>query len=600
MTQVNAIGARRLGWQGLIVLLAVVCHPDPPLSIPAIAASRPNIVLIIADDQGYGDLGVHGNPHVRTPVLDRLAADSIRFDRFFVSPLCAPTRASLLTGRYSLRTGVRGVSQGLETMRAEEVTFAEALRDAGYRTGYFGKWHNGEHYPFTPQGQGFGEAFGFNLGHWNNYFDTPLERNGRSVRTSGYISDVLTDAAIGFIAKHKAEPFLCYLAYNVPHSPFQVPNRYFDRYKAKGLDDYLASVYGMVENMDDNIGRVLDRLDQLKLRGNTIVIFLSDNGPNGERFSAGMRGAKGTWHEGGSRVPFFLRWPDRFHKPAIVPNIAAHIDLFATLLELAGVPMPKTLPQDGRSLVPLLNGRGTEWPDRMLFTQHVVPPNNRRTGAVRTQRYRLVGDGKDWQLFDMETDPAQSRDVSAAQPDVAKRLADAYAQWWSEVLPDAERPRPPIPVGYAEDPDVELPAPQARFQGLQFSGKHPNNAWLTGWTDPASTAEWEIDVVRAAPFEIALQYLSPAAAGARVRVAAAGSVVEAIVERTPYRQRPSPDRVARTEVYEMEWRTRVIGTLHLPAGRTTVSVRAMAKPGEPAIDLKAVTLRMRRAATSPP
>ena len=594
MIPIKAIGLRRLVWQVLIILLAIVCQPRASFSLASIAAVRPNVVIIIADDQGYGDLSVHGNPHVRTPILDRLAADSIRFDRFFVSPLCAPTRASLLTGRYSLRTGVRGVSQGLETMRAEEVTFAEALRDAGYRTGYFGKWHNGEHYPFTPQGQGFGEAFGFNLGHWNNYFDTSLKRNARWVPTSGYISDVLTDAAIRFIEKHKTEPFLCYLAYNVPHSPFQVPDRYFQRHKANGLDDYLASVYGMVENMDDNIGRVLDRLDRLKLRGNTIVIFLSDNGPNGERFNAGMRGAKGSLHEGGSRVPFFLRWPDRFKKPAVVANVAAHIDLFPTLLELTGVPMPKTLPQDGRSLVPLLNGQTADWPDRTLFTQHVVPPNNRRTGAVRTQRYRLVGDGKGWQLFDMEADPAQSRDISAAQPDVARRLADAFAEWWSEVLPDAERPRPPIPVGHGAEPHVELPVPQARFQGgLRFSGKHPNNAWLTGWNDPAALVEWEIDVVRPARFEIALQYLRPAPGGARVRVAAGGSTVEAIVEQTPHRQVPSPDRVPRTEVYEMEWSTRVIGRVRLPAGRTTVSVQAVGKPGEPALELKAVTLRIR-------
>lgn len=569
-----------------VVLVVVAAGPG------AHAASRPNILIVITDDQGYGDLGVHGNPHVRTPTLDRLAAESIRFDRFFVSPLCAPTRASLLTGRYSLRTGTRGVAQGLETMRAEEVTFAEALRDAGYRTGYFGKWHNGEHYPFTPQGQGFSEAFGFNLGHWNNYFDTSLERNGKWTRTSGFITDVLTDAALAFIGKRTPEPFLCYLAFNVPHSPLQVPDRYFERYKAQGLDDYLASVYGMVENMDDNVGRVLARLDRLGLRDNTIVIFLTDNGPNGERFNAGMRGTKGSLHEGGSRVPFFLRWPARFRQPALIRQIAAHIDVFPTLLELAGVPMPKTLPQDGRSLVPLLNGQTDGWPDRTLFAQHVVPPNNRHTGAVRTERYRLVNDGKGWQLFDMDVDPGQTRDASATHPEVARRLVDAYEQWWSAILPDAQRPRPPIPVGHLEEPLVELPVPQARFEGgLRFSGRHPNNAWLTGWTDPAAFVEWDIDVVRPGRFEVGLQYLSGAAGGARVRVGAAGSSIEAAARETPYRQRPSPDRVARTEVYEMDWATLRIGTLRLPKGRTIVSVRATAKPGEAAIDLKTVTLR---------
>lgn len=588
----TAKGIMRMAALGFVLAAAAGLGPSP---VRVIAGSPPNIVVIITDDQGYGDLGSHGNPHVRTPVLDRLAAESIRFDRFFVSPLCAPTRASLLTGRYSLRTGTRGVSQGLETMRGEEITFAEALRDARYRTGYFGKWHNGEHYPFTPQGQGFSEAFGFNLGHWNNYFDTSLKRNGKWVRTSGFISDVLTDAALEFISQRKGEPFLCYLAYNVPHSPFQVPDRYFERYRAQGLNDYLASVYAMVENVDDNVGRLLDHLDRLKLRDNTIVIFLSDNGPNGERFNAGMRGTKGSLHEGGARVPFFLRWPARFRKPALIPQIAAHLDVFPTILELAGVPMPKTLPQDGRSLVPLMDGQTAGWPDRILFTQHVVPPNNRHTGAVRTQRYRLVDDGKGWQLFDMEADPAQTRDVSAAQPEIAGRLADAYERWWSGIEPDAKRPRPPIPVGYVEEPLIELPAPRARFQGgLRFSGRHPNNAWLTGWTEPAATADWDIDVVRAGRFEIGLQYLSRAPGGARVRIGAAGSSIEAAARQTPYRQLPSPDRVPRTEVYEMDWATVKVGIVRLPEGRTTVSVRAIATPGESAIDLKAVTLRRRR------
>ena len=263
--------------------------------------------MIISDDQGYGDLSLHGNPHVHTPHLDWLATNGIQFERFFVSPLCAPTRASLLTGRYSLRTEARGVSRGEETMRSEEVTIAELLRDAGYRTGCFGKWHNGENFPYTPNGQGYDDAFGFNLGHWNNYFDTTLERNAKPEKTHGYITDVLTDEALKFIEASRARPFFCSVAYNVPHSPFQCPDKYFDPHKRAGLNDFLASVYGMVENMDDNIGRLLAKLDDLKLRENTIVIFMSDNGPNGARYNARMRGVKGTYHEGGSRVPCFIR-----------------------------------------------------------------------------------------------------------------------------------------------------------------------------------------------------------------------------------------------------------------------------------------------------
>jgi len=564
--------------------------PNPNSTGAQLASRRPNVLLIITDDQGYGDLGLHGNEQIGTPTLDRLGRESLRFDRFFVSPLCSPTRASLLTGRYSLRTGVSGVAEGQETMRAEEVTIAEALGAAGYRTGLFGKWHNGEHFPYTPNGQGFQEAFGFNLGHWNNYFDTTLKHNGRGVKTKGFITDVLTDAAIEFISAKRDQPFFCYLSYNAPHSPFQVPDKYFDKYQAKGLDDYLASVYGMVENVDDNIARVLGRLDELKLRDNTIVIFVTDNGPNGARFNGGMRGVKGSLHEGGSRVPFFLRWPARFKQPRLITQIAAHIDVFPTLLELCGAPTPKTLPQDGRSLIPLLEGKEGDWPDRMLFTQHRLNPN---TGAVRTERYRLVNEGRGWELFDMESDPAQKRNIAAEQPEVAKRLTTAYENWRREVLPQTRQSRAPIPVGHAKENPVELPVPQSQFTGgLRYSGRHPNNAWLTNWTNLETTVEWELDVAQAGRYEVSLQYLCPkAAAGARVQISAAGSATEATLRETSGAQIKSPDRVPRTEVYEMDWATLRAGAITLPQGKTTLTVRALTKPGEAVMDLKSVALK---------
>ncbi|MGH9833397.1 MAG: sulfatase-like hydrolase/transferase [Blastocatellia bacterium] len=574
-----------------IVLLTLVgCLAFAGVSLAQPAPRRPNVLLIITDDQGYGDLALHGNEQISTPALDRLGRESIRFDRFFVSPLCAPTRASLLTGRYSLRAGVSGVAEGQETMRAEVVTIAEALRAAGYRPGLFGKWHNGEHFPYTPNGQGFQEAFGFNLGHWNNYFDTTLKHNGRSVKTKGFITDVLTDAALKFISAKPDQPFFCYLSYNAPHSPFQVPDKYFDKYKAKGLDDYLASVYGMIENVDDNVARTLQRLDELKLRENTIVIFMTDNGPNGERFNGGMRGVKGSLHEGGSRVPFFLRWPARFKEPRLIKQIAAHIDVFPTLLELCGAPMPKTLPQDGRSLVPLLEGKEGNWPDRMLFTQHRLNP---ATGAVRTERYRMVNEGRGWELFDLESDPGQMKNIAAEQSEVAKRLAAAYDNWWREILAQTRPSRAPIPVGHAEENPVELPVPQSQFTGgLRYSGRHPNNAWLTNWTNIEATVEWELDVARAGKYEVGLQYLCPKnAAGARVRISVAGSATEVTVRETNGQQIKSPDRVPRTEVYEMDWATLQAGVLTLPQGKAKLTLRALTKPGDAVMDLKSVGLK---------
>ena len=234
------------------VIEAVACAA----SISAAEAERPNVVLIMTDDQGWGDVRSHGNERIDTPAHDRLASEGARFDRFYVSPVCAPTRASLLSGRYHLRSGVHGVTRAYETMRSEEVTIAEILRSAGYATGCFGKWHNGFHFPYHPNGQGFEEFVGFCGGHWTIYFDTRLEQNGRPIATTGYIAYVLTDVAISFIRTNRDRPFFCYLPYNTPHSPFQVPDRYFDKHKARGLDDTLACVCGMVENIDDNLGRV--------------------------------------------------------------------------------------------------------------------------------------------------------------------------------------------------------------------------------------------------------------------------------------------------------------------------------------------------------
>jgi len=234
----------------------------------------PNVLIIITDDQGWGDVGVHGNDSISTPVLDQLALESVSFDRFYVSPVCAPTRASLLTGRYHLRTGTSWVTHRLEVMRSNEYTLAESLRDHGYVTACIGKWHNGSQYPNDPMGQGFDEFIGFKAGHWNNYFNTTLEHNNNPIKTEGYIADVLTGHAIDFIRNNSQNPFLCYLSYNTPHGPFQVPDKYFNKYKESGFDDKTACIYGMCENIDDNVGRVLSELDNLDLRDNTIVIFL--------------------------------------------------------------------------------------------------------------------------------------------------------------------------------------------------------------------------------------------------------------------------------------------------------------------------------------
>jgi arylsulfatase A-like enzyme len=570
----------------------------------AATAKSPNILLIITDDQGYGDFGVNGNTVVQTPVLDKFAREGIQFERFFVSPVCAPTRASLLTGRWWLRSGVWGVTHMKENMRPGEVTIAEALKPTSYKTGYFGKWHNGEQYPWTPTGQGFDEFFGFNNGHWNNYFDTDLIKDSQFVKTKGFIADVLTDEAIEFIERNNSKPFFSYVAYNTPHSPFQVPDKYFNKYKAKGLDDTLAAIYGMCENINENVGRILATLDRLKLRENTIVLFLTDNGANTERFNAGMRGRKGSVHEGGTRVPLFVQFPARFKEPRVVKEIAAHIDILPTLLELCGAKTSSERKLDGMSLVPLLNGSSEGWPDRMLFTQQSGGSNTPDVsrGAVRTQRYRAVvepvgGKKKEtagWQLYDMIDDPAQTKDIARDHPETVKRLTSAYEKWFKDVTRDGFT-KPLIPVGYAEHDPVFLYAPQASFTGgIRFyAGSGFAHDWLTGWTNVADKVSFELDVVRGGKFELQLGYACQAKdAGSKVRVSVGDATAETMVSAAPAEALPLRHRDGGKETYRnRQWGALKIGTVQLSKGQATLTIEPVSKAGNEILELKHVRLK---------
>ncbi len=591
-----------------LLFLLTVFVPLPAMIGTSLAASRPNVLLIMTDDQGYGDLGFHGNEKIDTPVLDRLASQSVRFDRFFVCPYCTPTRAALMTGRYPLRTGAAAVTRGLETVRSEEVTIAEVLREAGYATGCFGKWHIGEHYPSHPNGQGFDEFFGIPQGHWDNYFDPKLEHNGRMVQTHGFITDVLTDYALRFIERNRRGPFFCYVPYNAPHTPLQVPDRYFDKYIARGLDRRTAAIYGLVENVDENIGRLLEKLDELQIADRTIVFFLSDNGaegPEGSRYNAGMRGMKGTVHEGGMRVPLFVRWPGRLEAGRVVKPIAAHVDLLPTIAELCGIENPKTLPLDGVSLVPLLTGRVDQWPDRMIFArtagwrsvlsfnEPVVKDLHTLGKTVRTQRWRAVNEGHGWQLYDMVDDPSETRDVAADHPQTVAMLAAAYDRWFADVT---KRPivRPPIPVGYPQRPTVELPAPEAYFSGgvcwyNKFGFAHD---WLTGWTDLNDRIWWEIDVVNGGRYEVSILYTCPPeAVGTRLEVEANGSSVEGAITRA-YNPKPRqrPTRYPKRRFIQT-FASQSLGPIELKKGRQRITIRAIAKPADVICDLKSVCLR---------
>lgn len=559
------------------------------------AARRPNVVLVLTDDQGYGDLSCHGNPHLRTPNIDALAKQSVEFSRFYVSPVCAPTRSSLLTGRYNLRCGVYGVTTGFETMRTEEVTLAEALRGAGYRTALFGKWHLGEHYPYVPHAQGFDEFVGFRTGHWLNYFDPPLERNGQPIRGRGFITDFFTDQASAFMERNRERPFFLYLACNAPHSPCQVPDRYYERFRNnKELSPETAVVYGMVENLDENVGRLLRRADQLGLARDTIFIFLTDNGPNGQRFNAGLRGAKGAVYEGGVRVPFFIRWPGHFEAGRRVDTIAAHIDMYPTLLDLCGVPRPDGPPIDGMSLRPILEGSRQDWPDRMLFTHRetAAKPSAVYPGAARTQRFNLVNGAE---LYEIPTDPGERTNVAGKYPEKVKEMRAAYETWYAQAARECGFTRKPIPVGYAEENPVVLPAPQSYLSGeLRFHNQNGYaHDWIDGWSRIEDAVYWEIEVVRPGTYEVSLAYACAAAdLGASIAVSASGAELTAKIETaTPMDFLPNDNRLDNTHYIDLAWDNLRLGRARLPKGRTRLNVRAVNRPGRTVMQLKSVSLR---------
>ena len=479
------------------------------LETPALAAAvrrPPNVVILITDDQGYGDLSIHGNPHLSTPNIDSIARAGVQFTQFHVSPVCSPTRASVMTGRYNYRTGVVDTYIGRSLMRPSEVTLAESFRAAGYRTGIFGKWHLGDNYPMRPIDKGFETAITLRGGGLaqpsgppgNGYFDPELERNGVPERFRGYCTDIYYSEAAAWIERHRRDPFFAYVATNAPHEPYQVDDSLAAPFRAKGLADNTAKIYGMVKNIDDNVGRLLSRLRALDLERDTVVVFLTDNGPQAARYNAGMRGIKGAVYEGGIRVPCFLRYPRAVKAGERVDRLAAHIDLFPTLHEACGIPAPAGVRIDGRSLWPLATGRQPRWTDRSLgFQWHRGDvPVHGRDCAVRDQHYKLVNRKE---LYDLESDPGESKDVSSEKPDVVARLRSAYDEWFQDVTAAGFEPAR-IHLGSPKEP-VSILTRQDR-RGAE-----------EGW-GPYSDGWWEVEVERAGRYRIRLRFPATSSGGA--------------------------------------------------------------------------------------
>ena len=501
---------------------------------------RPNIVLVITDDQGYGDIGAHGNEKIRTPNLDALHAESVRLDNFHVDPTCSPTRSALVTGRYSSRTGVWHTIMGRSIVHREERTFANVLSDAGYATGFFGKWHLGDTTPYRPIDRGFqkavyhgGGGVGQTPDYWgNDYFDDTYWDDGAPQKYEGYCTDVFFDNALEFIedqAASASSPFFVYLSTNAPHGPFLVDESYSKPYEDMGVTGNMAKFYGMIENIDDNMGRLTAKLDELGIADNTLLIFMTDNGTSAgvtnahpsqivgssnknvlaqaaaaaeagtwQGFNAGMRGRKGSEYDGGHRVPFFMRWPDgNLGEPRDIPDLTAHIDVLPTFADIAGAGSHPELDWDGTSLLPLL--RGEAWQDRTLVvhSQRIRFPERWRKSAVMTESHRLVN-GQE--LFDMSTDPGQENDIATENPELVEGLRAAYDAWWDRI-DDRFEQHVYLDIGS----DAENPARITAHDWLP-----PDDSVQVPWNQghvaraPAVNGTWNVQVTQPGTYEFEL------------------------------------------------------------------------------------------------
>ncbi|MGB7342856.1 MAG: arylsulfatase, partial [Pirellulaceae bacterium] len=553
--------------------------------------------VILTDDQGWGDLSLHGNENLSTPNLDSIAKAGVSFENFYVCAVCAPTRAEFLTGRYAHRTGVSGVSRGQGRINPDETVIAELFKKAGYATGCFGKWHNGTQSPLHPNDRGFDEYYGFTSGHWGHYFSPPLDHNGKVVRGEGFIVDDFTNHAIDFVQQNAGKPFFCYLPLNTPHSPMMVEDRFYDKFAnfdliSKHRDDDREDVMmtraamAMCENIDWNVGRLLQKLDELAIADDTIVVFFCDNGPNSFRFNGGMKGKKGTLDEGGLRSPLFIRWPGHIAAGTTISTVAGAIDLLPTLTELAGVDANTAKPKDGRSLVPLWIKPDVNWQARDLYSVWA------KKVTVRDDRFRLDHNG---QLFDIQNDRGQLKDVSDQFPERAAELGAKAKHFLTDAKADLARfANRPFHVGYSAS--TTLPARDAIEHGtIRRSAKPPNNSFFTHWTHRDDSITWEITVKEAGEYTATVFYTC-AAGNEGVLISAqidSGDATSANVADVfdPPLYDKSKERVAESHYFVKDFRPLKLGSLELAAGPQTLRLRASDFKGPHAIDVHSIVLQ---------
>ena len=558
-----------------------------------LGSAHPNVIIILSDDQGWGDLSIKGNTNLSTPNIDHLSANGASFDRFYVCAVCSPTRAEVLTGRYHPRGGVYSTSAGGERLDLDETTLADVFNEAGYATAAFGKWHNGMQYPYHPNARGFDEFYGFCSGHWGNYFSPLLEHNGELVKGNGFVIDDFTERAMTFMEEKRDQPFLVYLPYNTPHSPMQVPREWWGKFENKTLEklhrnpekeniQHTRAALAMCENIDWNVGRVIDKVAELGLEKRTIILYFSDNGPNGWRWNGGMKGRKGSTDEGGVRSPLFIQWAGVIEPGKTVTQIAGAIDLLPTLADMVGIELYSDKPLDGVSLKPLLFGSDYEWEERFIFNHW------RNATSVRSQHYRLDYNDR---LFDMVKDPGQRNDVSARYAGVWQEMVNAKTAWEKEVLAEyGELDNCPFPVGHPDYTFTQIPARDGIPSGhIKRSNRYPNCSFFTNWTSTEDYISWDVEVLTDGEFEVVLYYTCPAEdVGSTIELEfgsnrLSGKITEA---HNPPLAGMENDRVLRIESYVKDFIPWHMGTIQLQKGEGKLRLRALDIPGSQVLDFR--------------
>jgi arylsulfatase A-like enzyme len=573
-----------------LLALGLICA----VTVQNTVAAPPNIVVILTDDQGWGDLSLNGNKNLSTPNIDRLAADGAQFDRFYVCPVCSPTRAEFLTGRYHPRSSVFSTSAGGERMDLDEKTIGDTFKAAGYATAAFGKWHNGMQFPYHPNARGFDLFYGFCSGHWGHYFSPMLEQNGRITKGNGFVIDDFTDRAITFMEANKSKPFFAYLPYNTPHSPMQVPDKYWAKFKDHPLPmrstnkkqnmALSRAARARCENIDWNVGRLLKKIDDLGIAENTIVVYFCDNGPNGWRWNGGMKGKKGSTDEGGVRSPLLVRWPGKIAKGKKVTQISAAIDLLPTLAELAGVKVASTKPLDGVSLKNLLDGSLVEWKDRKIYSHWAGRI------SIRTQKFRFDNKGK---LFDMVADPQQTQDVSKQHPQIAKQFKQDVEKWRKDVLSEMKKGRPFV-IGHPASKWTQIPARDGKAHGgIKRSNRFPNDSFFLNWKKTEDKITWDVEVGATGKYKVDLYYTCPKQdVGATFELRYGDEKIESKITEAhdPPLVGAKEDRSKRQESYVKDFKAMTVGTIQLNKGKGTLTLQATKIPGGSVMDFRLLML----------